>query len=512
VKKSMKRYIALLAGALALLLLMTACGMGGKSKITTSTPIYGEEGYTPELLMKEMLEEASGEFLLAEGELDYKKVVWSYGSENGKDYLEGKMQLYNPMLEVTVDIILRFADLENGTCWPYYMKMWDQEEWLDLPEELADDSQQEDEQTPATDSSPEPTVPAETTPAATDAPSPEPSLAPIPESPLSEAEILARYEPVFRSECPRGSGVLLADLTWDGIPEMLVTYAKGSGAADKQQTLDVYSIQGEQVNMIRRTNARSASGDWAEWYLYTDDSGRNYLIAGANGESAVYLSHLDAGGGLLRDTEESLQILQQGTVLVREGQHYANNEFFAQSAAPLSLSSEGQRRVNLFLSNFSEQEFRNFERDVSPDARMIEFAFLQIKINSHSSITYQDGSMMLSADTLEKTTQRFFGRTPARGSTDWLIYSNGNYICPAADGAFVDYVTVVDNMYDLGDGTYEVSFTVYENYTNQDQYGLTPEQASDRSDLVQYASGIAVLEDSVYNGNPSYHLISYQVD
>lgn len=182
------------------------------------------------------------------------------------------------------------------------------------------------------------------------------------------------------------------------------------------------------------------------------------------------------------------------------------------------LSAELQGRMNLFLSNFSEQQLQRYEREESPDSEVIEFAYRQLRINAPGSFTYPtSGWEAISADTLERAAERFFGRTPERQSTDWLTYENGTYLAQAADGQMVNYVTVADTCTVRQDGTYRVFFTVYEVDENRlsggysSLYELTPEQAAEESCLSVLCSGTAALEDSTYNGGASFHLLRYRV-
>lgn len=182
------------------------------------------------------------------------------------------------------------------------------------------------------------------------------------------------------------------------------------------------------------------------------------------------------------------------------------------------LGADLQGRMNLFLSNFSEQQLQRYDGTDSPDSMVIEFAYLQLRINAPNSFTYPaSGWEAISADTLERAAERFFGRTPERQSTDWLTYENGTYLAQAADGQMVNYVTIADTYTVREDGTYRVYFTVYEVDENQLSggysrlYELTPEQAAEESCLSVLCSGTAALEDSTYNGAASFHLLRYRV-
>lgn len=183
---------------------------------------------------------------------------------------------------------------------------------------------------------------------------------------------------------------------------------------------------------------------------------------------------------------------------------------------PLSAALQG--RVNLFLSNFSEQKLQRYEGADTPDSEVIEFAYRQLRINAPSSFTYPtSGWEAISADTLERAAERFFGRTPERQSTERLTYENGVYMSEAADGEMVNFVTVADTCSVKDDGTYRVYFTVYEVDEGQLSggysrlYELTPEQAAQERCLSVLCSGTASLEDSTYHGAASFHLLRYRV-
>lgn len=185
-------------------------------------------------------------------------------------------------------------------------------------------------------------------------------------------------------------------------------------------------------------------------------------------------------------------------------------------------------RINIFLSNFSEQYFDSFS-DCDAYA-MVKFAYQHNKINQSSNVRYDPGSycFTISDDTVDQTLYRFFGCTVAHGKqsktysggyTETIDYHDGAYYFPAASGEFNGYISVATWMTVNSSGTYSVSFDVYaldvdvyNNYgISSDYYYLTDTEASSRWDLRYCYSGSATVSDYDGGSYTSYQLIDYQV-
>ena len=191
------------------------------------------------------------------------------------------------------------------------------------------------------------------------------------------------------------------------------------------------------------------------------------------------------------------------------------------------LSADDWYRINIFLSNFSEQGFATY---TSYDAyAMVHFAYLHNKINKPDNVRYDSGSycFTISGDTVDQTLYRFFGETAEHanlsktysgGYTETIEYHDGAYYFPAASGEFYGYISVATSVYRNGDGTYLVGFDVYaldmDTYNNygisSDYYYLTATTVPSRNDLSYCYSGVALVSD--YNGGnyTSYQLLSYE--
>lgn len=202
----------------------------------------------------------------------------------------------------------------------------------------------------------------------------------------------------------------------------------------------------------------------------------------------------------------------------------------APSAGAVKLDADLQYRINIFLSNFSEQGVLSFNSSNAADDFLIRFVRLYYKINHHDLITYENGEECLSLDTANLYLNRFFGRTiePVNGQ-EFMIdawhsfrFENGAFRFEAADGESHNGFTVVYGMTKNADGTYTVQFQNYEldldEYWDKGMenslYQLDNDGVADlvwagRATPVQ--GGTAVVRDYSFNGRATFQILSYEV-
>lgn len=185
-------------------------------------------------------------------------------------------------------------------------------------------------------------------------------------------------------------------------------------------------------------------------------------------------------------------------------------------------------RINLFLSNFSELGFSTLNHN---DAySLVNFAYLHTSINNPNALDYVSGasSYLMSTSHTDQTLYRFFGHTVEHGNhtitypsgyTNTIEYSPAGYYFPPASGEFNGYLTIIDSMYDRGDGTYNVYFDVYSlDYDlyysygiSSDYYYLTADDVYYTNELTYCYSGQAVVRDYDGGSYQSYQLVEYDV-
>ena len=199
-------------------------------------------------------------------------------------------------------------------------------------------------------------------------------------------------------------------------------------------------------------------------------------------------------------------------------------------AGSAELSGDRLYRINIFLSNFSEQLKPSFNSANAADDFLIRFVELYCKLNHYDRIRYLEGEECLSLEDANLYLQRFFDRSvnPVN-NTEYMLsawnsftYRDGYFRFPAADGEAYNHFTVVYEMTANGDGTYTVQFQNYEldlmeywdNGVSDAIYHMNNDEVanlvwSGRAKPVQ--GGTAVVRDYTFNGIPTFQILSYEV-
>ena len=188
------------------------------------------------------------------------------------------------------------------------------------------------------------------------------------------------------------------------------------------------------------------------------------------------------------------------------------------------LSSDERTKLNLFLSNFSEVPFTDFDRAGDNDVgRLISFAYLHNKINSFGrdkiSVRQWNGSpsYSISAADVDACLERFLG-VRLNGESGGVDCDGERFYFIAADGEAYNTFSVASQVISDGSGVYRVKFDVYDldvvtyfddNGVADAYYALTPAEAAENGLLEYQGSGEATLEDYDNNGTPTYRLITY---
>ena len=191
---------------------------------------------------------------------------------------------------------------------------------------------------------------------------------------------------------------------------------------------------------------------------------------------------------------------------------------------PITLTSSEQYEINLFLSNFSEQYFDDYDQNTSTDDQLLPFAYIYTCINRREVQYTEDYYTYMNLDDINYAYQRFFNKTfvPEEGRTyaKYFSYENGKLKVPAADGASNGILTIVDSLVLNPDGTYDVTFKNYEFpefntggnlIPSKDYYYITSEQAESSTEMRCIETGTAVVQRKDPNQPNSYFLIKYDV-
>lgn len=239
------------------------------------------------------------------------------------------------------------------------------------------------------------------------------------------------------------------------------------------------------------------------------------------------------------------ELIYEGSVLIQP-LLYDNINFI--NPIPMALSTEQRYRINIFLSNFSEQWFheeydyalrdwvgssQEFTSQSADPMELMRFAWLYAKINMQAAewLDLNDGIYYgVSIDTIDAISYRFFGRSIADDISEAqergdILVLNGLVCEPAATGETYNRMTLVEDVCDLSDGTLKVSFKIYSveigdgsivyaggTIHDKSVYYLTQEEADRDSRFMLEGTGEAILRTYITDsGTESYQLVSYQV-
>ncbi len=185
----------------------------------------------------------------------------------------------------------------------------------------------------------------------------------------------------------------------------------------------------------------------------------------------------------------------------------------------LILSAEEHRKINIFFSNFSEMWFKDFDSNNYNLEDLIDFAYMNTKINNVPNIKYEDSYYYIDKINVEKTINKYFGLNISHKSVGKFEYRNGRYYIPAADGDNYFGFSQVDKLIDNYDGTYTADISIYEyNDNNHDYDGVPgkyyyPKNTWEKSydEYKYYGSAVAKVKSAVVDGKNTYQLLDYKV-
>lgn len=186
------------------------------------------------------------------------------------------------------------------------------------------------------------------------------------------------------------------------------------------------------------------------------------------------------------------------------------------------LLAKNQYKINIFLSNFAEQGFAVYPAD---DHALLDFGYEFSKVNKNSVLYTSGEYYCIDRQNMDTILMDYFGRTvtpsdntvvyQSNGYGGTILYENGTYKFPLADGKMYNYFAVATGMIANDDGTYYVTFDIYycEGDVEKSYYNMTSQEAEAADNIYCEYSGYAVVRDHTRSsGKESYILISYAMD
>lgn len=199
------------------------------------------------------------------------------------------------------------------------------------------------------------------------------------------------------------------------------------------------------------------------------------------------------------------------------------------------MSDDERYILNIFLSNFSEIQFGNFDAAAPNRDQLIYFGCFHNSRNHTTAAEYISDSeaekyvylepdyihacYKVSGDSVNNTLERYIGikaehgdaTVPTKWGFNWYMgYSGGYYYFDSGEeGVAMYYYSTADSIRRRGDGNYIVSFHSYVTGDGDTKklYSATPGTAPNYGRLI--GTGTAVISPYNYNGTETYRMLVY---
>lgn len=175
------------------------------------------------------------------------------------------------------------------------------------------------------------------------------------------------------------------------------------------------------------------------------------------------------------------------------------------------MSDSEKKDINTFFSNFSESYFENYNHLLIDDKSVIDFAYVHVIVNrkNNSGVFNSNGNTYIPLSIVNEVADKYLGIKLSGKSADYWTFDGTNYYRQEANGESYDMFSVVNSLYDLGDGTYKAELnSYYAGYECMDQkyYSYTDSMAKSECEF-KYSSE-AVIRRKNYNDESTWELIS----
>lgn len=246
-----------------------------------------------------------------------------------------------------------------------------------------------------------------------------------------------------------------------------------------------------------------------------------------------------SGGSPVNQPQEAVSVASDSQIASSDAHSAADQPKDTVSAVPNSqaaasdvyntFTEEQRKALNTFLSNFSEiyPMMTNFDASAPNEAEILDFLYRNVYFNLSDKFKPKTANIpelygesayeTLSADYLNTLTRYYFDGVvlhhPIAANTERTLcaYRNGVYYFPGSGGAQITCFSVVESYVPAGDGSAQVTFTVYKagldpkdleglkhgSLVRPEFYALTAEEAREKTSSIQaIATGTATVKEN----------------
>lgn len=297
------------------------------------------------------------------------------------------------------------------------------------------------------------------------------------------------------------------DLDADGVDELLI----GGGPRGNLEQISIIDLYGYNGSEAVQLLEEATLGDRSQLHLLQDGTLR---FSGATDASGSEEHYYVVEGCVLQDAAPSL-VAAANDITWRV---LSADSDLAETLEPIDLINNPDLRygINAFLTDFSESRFassRPFDSiSVNPDMA-IEFALRYNDLNNWTAVQYDATTARIPADVIAQTVQQYFNAPVEHQSVaNYYTYQDGYYSWPAASGEYTALCSVAEEALCSSDGTYTVSFTVfnapYDVVSLEPFYSYTMDIARGDISLTADRNGTATI---CQREDGSFYLLSYEL-
>lgn len=289
--------------------------------------------------------------------------------------------------------------------------------------------------------------------------------------------------------------------------DRVCSYAEAEG-------ISVFWIGAELGNNTSWDDVRWMNGDamtFAPWL----DGEPSYTSETGSSEDYLVVFKVD-NKWYFNDTENNISEYYTGKMGYFIETQITSHDYFT------NLSDDEKYNLNSYLSTLSEAFFTHPDSTDNLYYELITFASTHLHLYRPDEITVEGDDITVSSDAVNRVLSDMFNLSvpeqtieSSLSENEW-VYSDGNFTRYGRCSKSHAYFSVADDAYKNNDGSITVSFCVFYDRDNHDNYPQTIWYTSTPYDAkanysYQY-KGYAVLKPKFINGNSTYELLEYTTE